>query len=105
MVNQDPKVQVVEDNWELEYLVKSGQYPDVHTALRSALRALFELHPQRRQKMIVTAYERGDLSLGRAADLLGLSQEEFKDLLRDSGCTIPLGAQSLAELHDDVRNA
>ncbi len=97
--------QVIEGSWELEYLVKSGQYPDMQAALRSALRALFQLHPQTRQKMVISAYDHGDISLGRAASLLGLSQEEFKDLLRESGYTIPLGPQHIAELQDDVYNA
>jgi len=105
METNSPTSQVIESHWALEHLVKSGQYPDEQAALRSALRALFQLHPQTRHKMIFSAYAHGELSLGRAAALLGLSQEEFKDLLRENGYTIPLGPQRIAELHADARNA
>jgi len=92
-------------SWEIKQLVKSGLYPDERAALRSALRALFQLNPQTRLRMIVSAYEAGDISLGKAAEMLGVSQEEMKDILREEGAEIHLGPQTIEELVEDARNA
>jgi predicted HTH domain antitoxin len=92
-------------SWELRQLVKSGLYPDERAALRSALRALFRLHPQTKLRMIISAYEAGDISLGKAAAMLGVSQEEMKDILREEGAEIHLGPQTIEELLEDARNA
>ena len=35
--------------------------------------------------MIVSAYTAGDISLGKAAELMGVSHEEVKDILVESG--------------------
>ena len=92
-------------HWELRQLVASGQYPDEQAALRSALRALFQSAPQTKIRMVTSAYEAGDISLGKAAVLLGVAQEEMKDILRDSGIAIHLGPRTPEELRDDARNA
>jgi predicted HTH domain antitoxin len=91
--------------WELRQLVKSGLYPDEQAALRGALRALFLLKPQSKIQMVVTAYELGDISLGRGAMMLGVSQEEMKDIIREAGTEIHLGPQTVEELLEDVNNA
>ncbi len=97
--------QEIPTSWELRQLVKSGLYPDERAALRSALRALFQLKPEARVKIIVDAYASGEISLGRAAAHLGISQEEMKDVLRDQGAFIHLGPGSDEELRQDVGNA
>jgi len=91
--------------WEIQQLVKAGVYPDERAALRGALRALFQARPDVKTKMIISAYEAGDISLGKAAQLLGISQEEMKDILREAGVTIHLGPQTVEELLEDARNA
>lgn len=92
-------------NWELEQLVKSGLYPDESAALRSALRALYRVNPQAKMQMVIRAYEAGEISLGRAAAMLGISQEEMKDLLREAGAEIHLGPETVAEVQVDAGNA
>lgn len=92
-------------HWELRQLVASGQYPDEQAALRSALRALFQHAPETKVRMVVSAYEAGEIGLGKAAALLGVAQEEMKDILRDAGAAIHLGPQTPEELRADVRNA
>ena len=55
--------------------------------------------------MIVSAYQRGDVSLGKAAAMLGVSQEEMKDILREAGVAIHLGPRTADEALEDARNA
>jgi predicted HTH domain antitoxin len=92
-------------HWELKQLVKSGLYTDEGDALRSALRALYQAHPQARVQMAVRAYAAGEISLGRAAALLGVSQEEMKDILRETGAEIHLGPATAAEVLTDAEHA
>lgn len=92
-------------HWELRQLVVSGQYPDEQAALRSALRALFERAPEKKVRMIAHAYESGEIGLGKASSLLGVSQEEMKEILRDAGAGIHLGPRTREELLDDAGNA
>lgn len=91
--------------WELRQLVVAGLYPDEQAALRTALRALFQSQPQAKIKMVVSAYESGEISLGKAAALLGVSQEEMKDILREAGAGVHLGPQTVEELRKDAVNA
>ncbi len=93
------------NSWELRQLVKSGLYPNEQTALRSALRALFQANPQAKIKMIINAYQAGEISLGKSAAMLGVSQEEMKDILREAGVEIYLGPLTREELVEDARNA
>ncbi len=87
---------------EIAYLVKSGSYPDADSVLRSALNALFLSHPEQKLQMIATAYRAGDISLGRSAELMGVSTEEMKELLHQQGVKIHLGPQTENELKQEL---
>ena len=100
-VRGDPNLML----WELRQLVKCGSFPDEQAALRSALHALFQTHPRMKINMLTVAYEAGEISLGRAATMLGVSQEEMKDILREAGSEIHLGPQTIEELRQDVCHA
>ncbi len=91
--------------WTLEQLVRSGEYPDERSAMRSALRALFQVNPQVKIRMIASAYRNGELSLGKAAELLGVAQEEAKEILRESNTLLHLGPTTREELQNDAANA
>jgi predicted HTH domain antitoxin len=91
--------------WQFDQLVKSGLYPDEQAVLRNALQALFQINPRIKIKMLVNAYAAGDISLGQAATLLGVSQEEMKDILREADVLIHLGPQTIRECLDDAQYA
>ena len=91
--------------WEVSHLVKAGLFPDEQSVVRTALRALFEAKPDLKRKMVVTAYSDGDISLGKAAQIMGVSQEEMKDIIRETGGQIHLGPQTMEELQQDIENA
>lgn len=90
--------------WEIQQLVKSGIYPNENAALRGALRALYQVNPQTKIRMVIGAYQSGDISLGRAAAMLGVCQEEMKDVLREAGVEIHMGPTTAAELRQDADN-
>ncbi|MBI4674284.1 MAG: UPF0175 family protein [Chloroflexi bacterium] len=48
------------------------------------------------------AYQVGDISLGKAAELMGVSAEEMKELLLRAGIPIHLGPASADELREEL---
>jgi predicted HTH domain antitoxin len=92
-------------DWETEQLVKARLFPGQQAVVRSAMRALFQAQPGVRQQMIVSAYTAGDVSLGKAAELMGVSHEEMKDILVESGVEIHLGPRTVEEVLQDAANA
>ena len=92
-------------HWEIGQLVKSRLFPDEQAVLRSALRALFESYPELKRQMVIRAYTSGDISLGKAADIMGVSHEEMKEILRENGAQIHLGPQTVEDLSKDTANA
>lgn len=92
----------VKQEWQINYLVRSGLYADADAVWRSALNALFVLHPDYKFKMLATAYQVGDISLGKAAELMGVSAEEMKELLLRAGIPIHLGPASADELREEL---
>lgn len=88
--------------WELEHLVKSGLYADADAVWRNALHALFVLHPDQKLQMLAKAYQMGDVSLGKAAELMGVSSEEMKELLIKRGVSIHLGPANANELREEL---
>jgi predicted HTH domain antitoxin len=91
--------------WEINQLVKARLFPDEQLVLRSAMRSLFEAKPELKRRMVVAAYTNGDISLGKSAQIMGVSQEEMKDIIRESGGQIHLGPLTIDELKQDVANA
>ena len=92
-------------DWEIEQLVKARLFPDHQAVVRSALRALFQAQPGMRRQMIVSAYTAGDISLGKAAELMGISHEEMKDVLVESSVEVHLGPRTAEEVLQDAANA
>lgn len=60
---------------------------------------------EREAKMLLASrlYEKGKLSLGQAADLVGLSKRAFMELLGDYD--VPVINYSPSELDDDIADA
>jgi predicted HTH domain antitoxin len=92
-------------HWEISQLVKTKLFPDEQAVLRSALRALFQAQPEIRRQMVIRAYTAGELSLGKAAEIMGFSHEEMKDILQESGAEIHMGPRTVDELLRDAANA
>jgi predicted HTH domain antitoxin len=92
-------------HWEIDQLVKTKLFPDEQAVLRSALRALFQVRPEVRRQMVVRAYASGEISLGKAAEMMGISHEEMKDIISESGAEVHLGPSTVDELLQDAANA
>ena len=93
---------VIKNEWEINQLVKAGLYSDSDAVLRSALNALFVLHPEQKLRMVIAAYQSSDISLGKAAELMGVSSAEMKEILQRAGVSIPVGPETVDELKKEV---
>ena len=43
---------------------------------------MFQSNPQAKPQMLAAAYAAGDISLGKAAEVMGVTQEEMMDIVR-----------------------
>lgn len=91
--------------WEISQLVETRLFPDRQAVLRSALRALFQIRPELGLQMVIRTYTTGQISLGKAAMLMGISHSEMKDMLAEHGVKIHLGPLTPDELRRDAENA
>ena len=83
-------------------LIERGVYKDRDALMQDALRALLRSKPELRGQLAVALYQRGDVSLTRAAEISGLDLESCKELLREAGVvsSIPPAGQ---EVQHEVR--
>ena len=91
--------------WEISRLVKDRIFPDEQSVLRSAIRSLFEARPELKRKIVLSAYREGEISLGKASELMGVCQEEMKEIIVESGGEIYMGPETLEEIRQDIANA
>ena len=66
---------------EIEYLLKIGAYRTEGEVLKDALRQLLLSRPGYHIDISVKLYTDGKISLGKAAELAGISFDEMKDAL------------------------
>lgn len=88
---------------EIEYLIKSGLYNNKGEVIQDALKSLMVSHPHYKIEIAIEAYLQGEVSLGRAAHLSGLSYEEMKDILRQRGIEMKLGPSNKNEAQNEVK--
>lgn len=70
---------------ELEAVTETGLYDSRESFLSDAVQTLFAARPDLREAVAYRLYEKGILSLGRAAEWSGLSIEALKERLHQRG--------------------
>ncbi len=91
---------------ELDDLVDSGVYPDADTALREALRVLWQERPAVRIDVAVHRYRNEGYSIAAAAALAGVSFDQMKEILGERSVPLRVGPASIDEARselDDLR--
>lgn len=84
-------------------LVDAGLYRTQKEVIADALRHLLHVHPEYRIALAVHWYQMDkEISLGKAAQLAGVSQEEMKEILVDRGVSLRLGPASIEEAQKEV---
>jgi predicted HTH domain antitoxin len=70
---------------ELSALVKAGIFRNKTEAIKEALRLLFVTRPQLSVEAAIQLYKEEEVTLGRAAEMAGITRWEFETLLADRG--------------------
>ena len=87
---------------EIRALIKYGYYGSVDEAVKDAFRTLLNAKPDLRTVAAVELYKEGEVSLGKAAEIAGVTTIEFKDILADRGIRREVGSRSVEELEKGV---
>jgi predicted HTH domain antitoxin len=85
-------------------LVDLALYKDEQEVIDEGVRYILRSHPEYRIEIAVKRYKEEAVSLGRAADLAGISLEEMKEVLRSRGVALK-GPESKAEIKEDAKRA
>ena len=83
---------------EMGALVKAGIFRSEGEVVDEALRLLFVTRPQLRMEAAIHLYREGEATLGRAAEIAGLTRWEFESLLADRGIEITVMCDPAEEL-------
>ena len=68
---------------EIVALVKTGYYSSKSDVAKDAFRCLLEHKPELKSSAAVELFKTGKVSLGKAAEIAGVSTPEFKQMLAD----------------------
>lgn len=88
---------------DVEILRKTGNFGSREEFLEEAFRAFLKEHPELRVKLAVEKYRSESVSLNRAAEIAGLSTEEFKEKLAEHGVNRDPGFLSEEERDEELR--
>lgn len=70
---------------EIEALIKAGYYTSKSEAVKDAFRTLLDTKPALKLTSAIELYKAGEVSISRAAEIAGMSIEDFKHVLSDRG--------------------
>ena len=76
---------------------------DEQEVIEEGIRQLLRAHPEYKTEIAVHRYVSEEASLGKAADIAGVSVEEMKSILSERGITLR-GPETAEEIRDDAAN-
>ena len=86
---------------EVEDFVRSGIFKNREEVIRDALRHLTRAHPEYRQRVAIYRYQNENISVGKAAELAGVSFEQMKEILAQQGIRPGLGPETVEEAKEE----
>lgn len=89
---------------EIEAVIKAGYYSSKSEVVKDALRLLFETRKELKIASAVELYKNGEVSLGKAAEIAGVTIVEFKDLLASRDIYMELEVESTEEMDEKIRS-
>lgn len=92
------------DQLNLKGLVDSGIYESENEILHEALNLFLQEHPDYRKKLAVYRYRNEEITLGKAAEVAGVSLETIKQILVENGVEPELGPETIEEARQECLN-
>lgn len=83
---------------DIAAIVRAGCFSREEDAEREALRTLLAVNPHLRREATIRRYLDEEITLGRAAELAGLTRWRFRELLAQRGIPMEIEARSVKEL-------
>lgn len=83
---------------EINALINAGIFKDRKEFLQEACNTLLTVKPQMRLEAAIQLFKDGEITLGRGAEIAGISRYEFKDILEDRGIKIIIEPDSPKEM-------
>ena len=87
---------------DVQELVNAGVYPDADTAMKEALRVLWQERPDIRINVAVHRYRTEALSVAKAAALAGVCFDRMKEILNKRDVPLRLGPETLSDARDEL---
>jgi predicted HTH domain antitoxin len=88
---------------ELAALIKAGVFRNKREAITEALRLMFATRPQLRLEAAIQLFKDEAVTLGRAAELAGLTRWEFAAILADRGIERVVACDTAENLERQVK--
>ena len=88
----------------IKEMIEAGVFPDEQSAIREALRILWQQKPLIRIEIAVHRYRAGEISLARAAALAGVAFDRMKEILDERGVPIRLGPETVDEARQELES-
>lgn len=85
-------------------LVALGLYGNEQDVIDDGIRHILRSHPEYKIVIAVKKYKQEEVSLGKAADIAGISLEEMKEIFRTRGVALK-GLESIREIQKDAERA
>jgi predicted HTH domain antitoxin len=92
----------LEIDQELSAVVRAGCFASKEEALREAAQWLFAIKPQLRVEAAIQRYLDEEITLGRAAEIAGLTRWRFQELLANRGIYVTIEAPPAKEIDEQV---
>lgn len=83
-------------------LIDSGFYPDSHAVIIDALENLVQIKKASRTDAAIQFYQDSDVTLGRAAELVGIPLFDFEEILKARGILKVVEVDSAEELEAGI---
>jgi predicted HTH domain antitoxin len=87
----------------VEDFVHSGIFKSGEEVIRDALRHLTQAHPEYRTRLALYQYQKREISVGKAAELAGVSFEQMKEILIQRGIRSGLGPETIEEVKEEYK--
>jgi predicted HTH domain antitoxin len=87
---------------EIAAIVRAGCFSSEEDALREAVQTLLAVNPHLRREASIRRYLDEEITLGRAAELAGMTRWRFRELLAQRGIPLEIEARSTKELDKSV---
>jgi len=87
---------------EIDALIKRGYYDNKSEIFREAIRGLFANNQTLRISAVVELYQDRRISLGKAAEMAGLTIEEMKEIFASQDVIFERGPSDNEEMEEQV---